>query len=297
METTTAIEKELDSLREKDIAPIEENTVSVAKQLLANNAAEEVNLLLDLGISKELVNENRRIKRTNVRKQAEEKFGRKAYTAQEISDIGKRYFLKTEKSATFLGPIPSDLGSVLVRFCKEHNINTSFNVEKERFFIMAPPKMFKGYKTFTDHHVDFFDALKAEKDKFIATFNDPQIFYLDSTTNLFIHIKGWGSDFILGRRIIGYLRRTAVLPWLYFIGLNLLIAGILWSPFTLLHDSIFPMCGKNKEVGMEIILHVVFFVIAAVHSVLFLIAIFTESLRDKINSICSNSWYKDWVKH
>ena len=280
------VEKDLIALRKDKTREYTdaETSVSVAKQLLATNAQAEVNTLLDLGISKELLAEYK-IRETNASRAAvEEKFNKTVFTYAEIADNKKKYYLKLEHTDKFRGPIPADLGAVLVAFCKANHIDTSFGNEKNRFYILAPPRMFSTYKSFIGLHKEYFEIGVAMKDSFLVSFRDPQIFY-ESQPNMFIHLKGWGNDLSVVRRIIGAVRKTSALAWTYVTALHLC--------FLYLAVKIF-MYGTeyySDSLRMKLVTSILAAALFLVTAVSFLISGTNRGQRF-INSLCSNAWYK-----
>lgn len=290
------VEKDLHTLRAKNSKGYseEDTSLSVAKQLLATNAQAEISTLLNLGISKELVAENKKRSINQERSSIEEMYGKTVFTEKEIAEIGKKYFLKLAHTNKFRGPIPADLGAVLVNFCNKNNINTSFSSEKNRFYILAPPRMFSDYVSFSDAHVEFFtDHLKtavAIKESFIENFKDPQIFYCPDTQQsekMFIHLKGWGGDFSFWRKIIGSLRRTPILPIIYAFSMMLLVTLGIEAGFEMFK----PVVNTNSE------LYVVTYYLLYTCFVILSGALFISTLvylkqgKSILNRACSNYWY------
>ena len=86
---SNTVERDLIKLKEnaQSVLVLEPDSSSVAKQLLAANAAEEINALLDLGISHELKATHEAIKEANIRNSLEERLGKNVFTRDELKQL------------------------------------------------------------------------------------------------------------------------------------------------------------------------------------------------------------------
>lgn len=226
---SNTVERDLIKLKEnaQSVLLLEPDPSSVAKQLLAANAAEEVDALLDLGISHELKATHEAIKEANIRNSLEERLGKNVFTRDELKQLQMKYFLRLAPVNLYRGPIPRNLGAILVDFCKKNNIVTK--VEDGNFFVLAPPNMFSDYETFWEKHKVYADGVvelkKSISDSFMTTM-DPHLLYRipgSNGTPKYAHVHGWGNDFSFLRRVVGLLRQTSVLPVLYWFMVRLII--------------------------------------------------------------------------
>lgn len=116
--------------------------VKDVKLLLENNMAEERQLLKTLGMDNHIrVVEDEMGKKIEDGQYSEE-WG-EFFTRENIQDICLDYNLRFLPAKHFNGNITNDLGSVVLRFCKKHNINTGDINLNSKFHVMAPAKMFK----------------------------------------------------------------------------------------------------------------------------------------------------------
>lgn len=125
----------------------QQNLVEEAKLLLSNTQAEEEVLLKSIGLGNELEFSQKQQSNIILRNKLKDKYGKDVVTLAEINKLCRDYRLYLKEANSYIGRIPPSLGAELNSFCKERNIPIAVHSSRSDFFIIAPPKMFIGYKT------------------------------------------------------------------------------------------------------------------------------------------------------
>lgn len=192
--------------------------IDKVKLLLAADAKEETDVLKSIGLDHHIkVAENKQGDNI-IRTTGEEIYGKPIVALAEIERLCKDYRLYMKKANQYIGAIPNDLGVELKHFCKNGNIDTtSKNSDYSDFFIIAPPKMFKGYNNPIENLFSAADDVKRERDeireaKIRARELDPILVYRDpSNAGYYAVVKSWGSDFTPLRKVYAFLTNKRVI--------------------------------------------------------------------------------------
>lgn len=207
------------------------NHIDFAKQLLSSNEVQEREVLRGLGLDDHLVKGEMQQELSILDKKYQEEYEGKIFHINEIYKIGMKYRLYLKTANLYRGVIPADIGSIILRMKEKHNLHLdrrSNNSDTGKFFILAPPDMFKDYSTFGEKVVKLFtDVNEARKEAIRKREADPCMFYQIDDKH-FKLIKKWGSDFTLILRIKGWYCATATKLVLTFL---LAIIFIVQLPF------------------------------------------------------------------
>jgi hypothetical protein len=202
--------------------------ISKVRLLLAADAAEEINILKSIGLDHHIkVAENKQGDNI-IRTTGEERFGKPIVALAEIERLCKDYRLYMRKANEYIGSIPNDLGVELKHFCKKCEIDTSVkNSDYSDFYIIAPPKMFKGYTSPLNNFLGTLDEMQEEREARIrARELDPILVYKDpNNAGYYAIVKSWGKDFTPMRRLYAMLTTKT------FINLTISFAVRLLFPF------------------------------------------------------------------
>jgi len=204
------LEKELVKSSEKQQARL----ASEAKLLLATNEQKELDTLKAIGLSAEILHKEEILEDLLIRERHQERFKAQVVHKKDIQKLLLRYRLYMKGTTSYRGRIPPTLGAELTRFCEEKNIVLSGNPAVNRFYIIAPPKMFYDYKNPGEVFLEAIDVYKKEERKFWASFEDPILVYKTDTPGYYAVIKSWGNDFTPLRRLYGFLTTKRAMTWL-----------------------------------------------------------------------------------
>lgn len=211
-----------------------QNLVQEAKLLLEQNGQEERTLLRSIGLDAEISFTESIREDLVLRKGLTEKLGFEVLHESDISKFCLDYRLYMRPAREFNGGIPPELGAELVRFCKEKSIPIGASSSHSDFFIIAPPKMFKGYlhpgQVFEKALSDHFERQEQERLRKQA---DPILVYRTLTPGYFAVIKSWGKDeFTPLRKVYGYLtKRQNLSKILNTISFFLVATAFLLTPY------------------------------------------------------------------
>lgn len=242
------IQKELEKSTELHLQKGEASLKEV-KALLSGNEANERKILNQLGLNAQLLH-HESITSTALSLQKEmEMFEGQVFTAEDIEKMGLKYRLYLRHTSQYRGKIPADLAAILLRFSETHLLSLAdSNAFTNRFFILAPPKMFKNYITVRKKISDFWEVSNGEVKSFIQALEDPLMFYRTSEGNYKL-LKKWGGDVNLYRRLLGLL--TSSLFGLYVIAYTILITGYLSIQYILW--NIIPPGETEASVGWDMV--------------------------------------------
>ncbi len=181
--------------------------LDTARLLLSNNEAEEKKILRSLGLDREIAYAEKKLKDNIIRKDYSEKYQCNVVHIDEIKRLCLRYRLFAKRSRYYKGNIPPELASELVKWQKSTNVAIGDNKD-DRFFIVAPPKMFDGYDGPANIVRGWFKLDKVykseEKLRKSGYKQDPILLYaLPEEPNYYAIVKAWGCDFALVRRFYG----------------------------------------------------------------------------------------------
>lgn len=197
-----------------------------AKLLLSSNAAEEINTLNSIGLNQELRYVTDIKQDLIIRKSAKEKLEKEVVHINDIKALCLNYRLYMRPAKEYMGTIPPDLGAELTRFCKEKNIALPSHADYSKFFIIAPPKMFRGYLSpigVVGAAMDI--AIENERERIRKKNEDPILVY-ETERDYYAVVKSWGNDFTPLRRAYGFFTRKLTMKWLNFLGALFTIYGV-----------------------------------------------------------------------
>lgn len=178
------LKKELESLNKKDILN-SEMFVSEVKQLMEGTAQKERDILKEIGLGHNIIESEKQTEALIGFKSLEKEFDGEVYTISQIKYLALKYNLKFLPTKLFQGAVAPELGAVLVRFKEKHNLS-EWDV-KQKFYILAPEKMFK----LVPKPIDPLLFYRVEDRRF----NEP----------VYKLVHKWGNDFTIARRISGIL--------------------------------------------------------------------------------------------
>lgn len=231
-----------------------ENVISEVKLLLEGNQAKEKEILRNVGLDLHIqLGEQIMEKKLNIDKVSNEYKEFPVYSRESIDTLCEEYRLYFRPAKNFIGKIPADIGPVLLRMSEEHNLNLDAKAEhhKQRFFVMAPPKLFDDYKGIGAKVMEMESISKrvAERkaEERLERLNrlrmDPALFYapMGDPENL-IMVKAWGNDFNFLRRVWGFLTQTNLLSFMltFIYSLTLLVVPVLAIIFLNNSDILYP---------------------------------------------------------
>ena len=203
------LEKELNERAKKTIESNDDILADV-KLLLDNNAKEEIDTLRSIGLDFDInLAESKRTDNI-IRKNAETRFNKTILHLRDIQKFGYDYRLFLKPANKYIGTIPADLGAELSRYCKEKSIALPSSSSYSRFYILAPPSMFKGHKTFSQ--IVFGSAKKVlddRKERERLRRLDPILLYKLDDSDYYAVIKSWGNDFTASRKLDAFLHRRS----------------------------------------------------------------------------------------
>lgn len=204
-------EKKLVEMSDKTVNS-QDDVIKDAKLLLESNAQEEIATLRSIGLDAEINYVESKRKELIIRSEHGRKLEKQIVSREEIRKLCLDYRLYMLPANEYKGKIPPDLGAKLTRYCKEKNIALPANSSYSRFFIIAPPFMFKGYMPPRIVLADAFDIstrdYKRKIQEVIATLADPiLVFQTDDHGKYFGIIESWGNDFTPLRRIYGFFTK------------------------------------------------------------------------------------------
>lgn len=232
-----------------------ESIVSEAKLLLAENANEERAALRSIGLDAEIKMVEGKRQDLILRKNGRNHLGKVILTKDEILSFCTDYRLYMKSARQYMGTVPPDLGAELSRFCKEKNIAMPASSEYSKFFIIAPPKMFKGYLSPWQVVGRAMDLAEERRQERIRRRNeDPILVYeLPESPGYFAVIKSWGNDFTPLRKVYGFFTRRSTMRF-FIPALNLLVAYLLYSVGRIQFNFFYKWAlEQNKNVGPVII--------------------------------------------
>lgn len=184
-----------------------EKTVEGAKLLLANNVNEEREVLKTIGLDTHIVTIERKQEALLVKNKYKSIFEKEVFSISEIEKIAVKYRLHFRNTKLYRGNVPNDIGIQVNKFWKKHNLDSNQYIDGGKFFILAPPSMFKDYVTSLEKLKAFTKDVTAEKQNYkewVESQKDPLLFYQIDAQN-YILIESWGSTFTPFRRLLGIL--------------------------------------------------------------------------------------------
>lgn len=210
-----------------------ESIVEEVKLLLSENAAEERATLKAIGLDNDLkIAENQNAEML-IKKSHGEKLEREILKYEDIKKLCLNYRLYMKPANQFIGTIPPDLGAELTRFCKEKSIPLP-GVSYSKFFVIAPPKMFRGYLSPSQVVGSAWGIARenaAERQRIKDM--DPILVYELPEPGFYAVIKSWGNDFTPLRRVYGWFTKKSTMMWVNFltnVGIIFLMAKLaIWQ--------------------------------------------------------------------
>lgn len=186
-----------------------EALLNESQKLLADVSAEENRVLKEIGLGKHLKQAEDKVEEALLHKEFTTRYEGEIFHYNDLRKIGLKYRLFMKVASEYRGKIPPDLGAIVLRLAKKHNlnINDSYNSDKGRFFIMAPPAMFDDYASPWDKFKKYIGDIENSIKEFFAEQQDPVIFYKVGKDHYML-LKQWGGDFGPFRRALGLLTET-----------------------------------------------------------------------------------------
>lgn len=219
------LEKKLVKIAEKS-KDDSESVVNEAKLLLASNVAEERTLLAQIGLDNDLKVVEDKNGEVITRNAYGNRLGKTILHFNDIKKLCLNYRLYMRKANKYVGTIPPELGSELNRFCKEKSVVVPAHSDHSNFYIIAPPIMFKGYKSPVNvflEAIDYADEQAAERERLKRL--DPILVYKVDQDHYAI-VKSWGSDFTPLRRLYGFFTTIKAVKFLNFFTSAMLMVGL-----------------------------------------------------------------------
>lgn len=195
------LKEELKALNNSDLEN-QEYFVKEVKMLIESNAKEEIDILKQMGLGSNILKAEQQTKKYLSAKEISDKYEGEVYTIDQIKHLAIKYNLRFLNTKHFTGSVPSELGSILLRF-KEKHLLSEYDI-RDKFFILAPAKVFK----LTKRPID------------------PLLFYkvYDRNTDEIMYklVHKWGDDFNITRRISGLINGSQAGRAIT----NMLLAGV-----------------------------------------------------------------------
>lgn len=223
--------------RSKETIAHQEAIVNDVKLLLDNNAQEEIATLKAIGLDNDLKFAEQKKEDIVIRTKNGEKFSREIVTQSEIHKLCLDYRLYMKPAKKFVGVLPPELASELTRFCKEKKIVLTASSSYSNFYVIAPPRMFEGYKNPWQVFIGaLLDAEKDRKERIRIRNADPILVYqLPDAPNYYAIIKAWGHDFAPLRRVYGFFTKRTMMTFVTWLTTLLVCAGV-WEFASYLMD-------------------------------------------------------------
>lgn len=201
------------------------------KYLLDSNAAEEKALLKSIGLGNSIQAAERVQADIIIRTKNKDELGKDIVHIKDIKHLCKKYRLYIKPAGEYMGTIPNELGAEMLRYVKEKSLTVSSSLDYSRFYMIAPPKMFKGY---VPPHLVFTNAIttaqKAAQERIRARKEDPILVYKipmsGGKDDYYAVIKSWGRDFTPLRRLYGALTTRVGVMWINFLSSLFIIFGL-----------------------------------------------------------------------
>lgn len=216
------VEKQLSRGRENSVNDTKESVKKI-QLLLEGDAIEERKILAEAGLDFNIKKVETQVGVNLVREKKEEQLNAKVFTEAEIKETCIKYNLRFLHSRKYKGSIEPTLGSAILNFFKEKNIDSKSYEAANNLFIMAPSKAFN----------------LEERPKPAPI--DPVMFYKMSTTegDMYALVHKWGKDFTVFRRLLGAAKESSwnwywTMIILSFVSLTIGTACIGFNPFGLM---------------------------------------------------------------
>jgi len=187
----------------KSTSEASEALVSEAKLLLESTASKERQVLRSIGLSAELNFTEAELENLQIIKIGKENLDKEIITLNDIKKFCLEYRLYIKPAKEYMGTIPATLGAELLRFCEEKSIPIPSSDNYSNFFIIAPPKMFRGYKS----PVKVLAMVNTARKEAIRKRNEDPILVYKIQNGYYAIIKSWGDDFTWLRKIHGFFTR------------------------------------------------------------------------------------------
>lgn len=234
----------------------QDDLATQAKLLLAVNEQKELDVLKAIGLNAEIQQKEEILEDLIIRQKGQEKYKAQIVHKDDIQKLLLNYRLYMRPANSFRGRIPPTIGAELVRFCEEKNIVLSpNNPNANKFYIIAPPKMFYAYKSPLDVLKESVDVLRRENQKFWASSQDPILVYRTDNKDYYAVIKSWGNDFTPLRRVYGFFTRRVTMNWLVLPILRFVLPFLALKSWhlvgTILLSGVKPL--EDKVTGQELV--------------------------------------------
>lgn len=181
------LDKELQAAKDKDMAQYQQShALKDVKLLLEANASEDQRILENLSQSSAFRRAKNQYGVLLELEKLEKDYAGDVFTSEQIKTLAIKYRLRFLPSQLFCGDLDVEVAAKIKEFSKTATVSIDNYTLSRKFFILAPPSMFK----------------LTEK-KYERTPRDPILFYqIDEDKYRKIH--KWGSDFSIWRRFLGF---------------------------------------------------------------------------------------------
>lgn len=182
-----SLEKELQKKVQEKKKELEFDPIKEVKLLLSNDDALDLKILRNLSSNSQFNRIERIQGEHRDLEKIEDEYQGEIYTRNQIKDLAIQYKLRFLSSQYYTGSYDVQVTAKIKDFAKKCNIDlTEYNL-KEKFYVLAPEKMFK----LTD-------------ERYISKKEiDPLMFYkVDSDHYRLVH--KWGDDFTILRYLTGF---------------------------------------------------------------------------------------------
>lgn len=217
-----SLERKLVESSEKTVKQ-SESIVDEAKLLLSSNEAEELATLNSIGLNQEILFTQDVQRDLIIRNTSKDKLGKQVVHINEIKKLCLDYRLYMNKAREYMGTIPPDLGAELTRFCKDRGIAMPAHSDYSNFYIVAPPKMFKGYLSPIGVVGRAMEIAEENQRERIRKKNEDPILVYKISDEYYAIVKSWGDDFTPLRRLYGFLTRKITMKWINFLANTLFV--------------------------------------------------------------------------
>ena len=285
--------KELEKSKERRLDNSEEFLTDI-KLLMGSNATKEIEVLKVIGLDEHITVAEKHTEKILLNKIYTEKFKEEGivFNFDEILDLGMKYRLFLKQANMYRGVIPNDLGAIVLRMKEKYNlnINNSNNSDRSKFMILAPPSQFTDFKRLDEKVYDNLIGFEESRKSFVKSFQDPILFYRIDREH-FLLLKKWGSDFTIGRYLLGLVTRQGVIAtlcsfvsifvmmYLLYTGTNWLLETSGWFSHRIPYKT--NLMNSDANTGFSIVSHIFFWVCATVIQMLYMLVVCRAIFLDK----------------
>lgn len=265
--------------------------ISSCKQLLENNHDEERELLRSLGLDTQLVEAEKNIELKVLNTRYEEEYKNKIFHVSEIEEMCLKYRFFLRHSSRYRGVIPPDLGPTIRRFVEDTKVAIGRSPQHNDFFIMAPPRMFKGYKHAGKKFAELHEAtVESARELFAAKDPDP-IFLYKIDSEHFAFLKKWGNDVTPSRTIPALFLRNNFTTKLCGLILFLFALSLPWLVGFNLPEGTFETPGKDNDTPWQIFRIIAYSVVTLAYTIYTFILMGQFMWTNHNNGNTADNWF------